>query len=117
MTISKDDPLHQIAALKQLAKLLYDGSATSILTCHAQDELSQLLAILSLSGKHFLECPESPGPQEQRKLKIYHSILVDLKKLQRRTTEVDSPELIEDVRALINDVTFGLNIMNAHMVV
>ncbi|KAJ5897808.1 hypothetical protein N7504_008096 [Penicillium tannophilum] len=117
MVISKDDPLHQIAALKQLAKLLYDGSETSVLTCHAQDELSQLLAVLGLSGKHFLECPESPGPKEQKKLKIYHSILVDLKRLQRSTTEIDSPELIEDVRALINDVTFGLSIMNAHMVV
>ncbi|KAJ5803030.1 uncharacterized protein N7503_005480 [Penicillium pulvis] len=117
MVISKDDPLHQIAALKQLAKLLYDGSETSILTCHAQNELGQLLAVLGLSGKHFLECSESPGPQEQKKLKIYHSILVDLKRLQRSTTEIDSPELIEDVRALINDVTFGLSIMNAHMVV
>lgn len=117
MAISKDNPQHQIAALKQLAKLLYDGSQTSVLTCRVQDELSQLLAILSLSGKHFLECPDSPGPQEQRKLKIYHSILVDLRKLQRTTTEVESPELIEDVRALINDVTFGLSIMNAHMVV
>ncbi|KAJ5636253.1 uncharacterized protein N7484_009566 [Penicillium longicatenatum] len=117
MVLSKDDPLHQIAALKQLAKLLYDGSKTSVLTCQAQNELDQLLAVLSLSGKHFLECPESPGPQEQRKLKIYHSILVDLKKLQRSTKEVDSPELIEDVRALVNDVTFGLSIMNAHMVV
>lgn len=117
MVISKDDPLHQIAALKQLAKLLYDGSETSVLTCHAQNELSQLLAVLGLSGKHFLECPESPGPKEQKKLKIYHSILVDLKRLQRSTTEIDSPELVEDVRALINDVTFGLSIMNAHMVV
>ncbi|KAJ5527158.1 hypothetical protein N7513_011317 [Penicillium frequentans] len=117
MVISKDDPLHQIAALKQLAKLLYNGSETSVLTCHAQDELGQLLAVLGLLGKHFLECSESPGPQEQRKLKIYHSILVDLKRLQRSTTEIDSPELIEDVRALINDVTFGLSIMNAHMVV
>ncbi|KAJ5946897.1 hypothetical protein N7454_003736 [Penicillium verhagenii] len=115
--IPEDKPLHQIAALKYIAKLLYDTSETSVLTYHAKDELAQLIAVLDLSGKHLLECPEIPGPQERRKLKIYYSILVDLKKLQKSTTEVDSPEVIEDVRALINDVNFGLGIMNARMVV
>ncbi|KAJ5654103.1 hypothetical protein N7490_001106 [Penicillium lividum] len=117
MGIFNDEPLHQIAALKQLAKLLYDTCETSVLTCHVQSELSQLILVLGLSGKHFIERSENPGSQEQRKLRIYHSILVDLKKLQRSNPKVDSPELIEDVRALINDVVFGLNIMNAHMVV
>ncbi|KAJ5746149.1 hypothetical protein N7520_011331 [Penicillium odoratum] len=117
MVIFNDDTLHQIAALKQLAKLLYDTCETSVLTYHVQSELSQLILVLGLSGKHFIERSENQEFQEQRKLRIYHSILVDLKKLQRSNPEVNSPELVEDVRALINDVIFGLSAMNAHMVV
>ncbi|KAJ5106947.1 hypothetical protein N7456_003622 [Penicillium angulare] len=116
MVMSNNEPLNQIAALKESTNSLQESSTQSGLTYHAKEELRQLLTVICLSERH-LESQLTTEPSVQKKLQVYQSILEDLQKLQKCTGTVDSQSIIEDIRALLSDVVFGLSIMNAHMIV
>ncbi|KAJ5697736.1 hypothetical protein N7488_011420 [Penicillium malachiteum] len=110
------EPMEQIAALKHSTLSLQYGAEESGLTCHAKEELRELFNAVCLSERH-LEDLKIAEPNIQKKLQVYLSIMVDLEKIQMCTGEVEEEDLMEDIRALLSDVTFGLSIMNAHMVI
>ncbi|KAJ5740142.1 hypothetical protein N7493_000014 [Penicillium malachiteum] len=110
------EPMDQIAALKQSTLSLQYTAEESDLTYHAKEELRELFNAVCLSERH-LEELKIAEPNIQKKLQVYLSIMVDLEKIQMCTGVVEEEDLIEDIRALLSDVTFGLSIMNAHMIV
>ncbi|KAJ5246295.1 hypothetical protein N7468_001278 [Penicillium chermesinum] len=85
-------------------------------TSKAEAELGSLLDALDLAALYFEECEVSINPGTQKKLALFTAILLDLAKLQKGCSAKDAEEEVgEDISALVSDITFGVTVMSAEM--
>ncbi|KAJ6144582.1 hypothetical protein N7470_008477 [Penicillium chermesinum] len=109
-------PAEQIEALRALARSLHASAQLSGVTSKAEAELGSLLDALDLAALYFEECEVSINPGTQKKLALFTAILLDLAKLQKGCSAKDAEEEVgEDISALVSDITFGVTVMSAEM--
>lgn len=109
---------HQLTAIRLLAESLYEATrGTTALTNQAQNELALLLAVLdateTYSSSFGTDCPHLSVLT--KRLQSCHLILVDLQKLQLHPDALGAQSQINEIRASLSSLIFGLSEINTNM--
>ncbi|OQD86649.1 hypothetical protein PENANT_c007G01665 [Penicillium antarcticum] len=111
---------HQISAIRLLAESLYEATrATAASSNQAHNELALLLTVLNTTETYSslseTGCPHMPVLA--KRLQSCHDILVDLQKLHLHPDALGAQSQINEIRANLSSLIFGLSEINTNMMI